>query len=192
MKKITALAEIHTGYPFRTGVRNDPHGKYAVIQIRDLHNYSTIPLERDNLALVSDVQPKTHHFVKKNDILFVAKGANNYAVRIDRSLENTVAGPNFLLIRPKNKKIVPAYLVWYINQQPAQKFLQERAKGSYIPSISKTALSEMEIPLPPHEVQQKIVRLHALAQDEMRIRMQILIKRQQMIEALLLKKIRQN
>jgi len=189
MKKITAVAEIYAGYPFRKGIRHEPRGKFAVIQIRDLHNYRSI--DYDNLALTGDIQPRQHHFVKKNDILLVAKGANNYAVAIDRSLENTVAGPNFLLIRHKSEKIMPAYLAWYINQQPAQKFLQESAKGSYIPSISKAALSEMRIPVPPQEVQRKIVRLQALAQDEMRIRMQILLKRQQMIDALLLKKIRQ-
>lgn len=183
MKRITEIAEIHSGYPFRRAVEHSVDGRFAVIQMRDLENYTRV--NYSNLASVNDIQPKPHHFVKQGDILFISKGANNFAAYVDKTVARTVAAANFLVIRVNSENVVPEYLAWYINQEPAQTFLRDRSKGSYIPAISKAALSELEIPIPPLDVQRKIVRTQQLLDLENELIAQIQFRRKKMITALL-------
>ena len=158
---ISNIADIMTGYPFRKRIENDPNGRFAVIQMRDVENYTHLMTE--NLARVSAIDPKERHFIRQNDLLFSAKGANNFAVQVEQLPVDTVAAANFLVIRVRSDKVLPAYLAWYINQSPAQLFLQARSRGSYIPAISKMALSDLDIPLPSLALQRKIVSIQSLA-----------------------------
>ncbi len=141
----------------------------------------------ENLASVNDIHPKPHHFLEKGDLLFIAKGMHNFAAHVDKQLARTVAAANFLVIRVNIENVLPEYLAWCINQGPAQAFLKENAKGSYIPSISKRVLSELQIPLPSLELQQKIIRTQQLMNLENELIAQIQNRRKIMIEALLLK-----
>lgn len=185
MKRLTEVAQIHSGYPFRRAIEPEPDGKFAVIQMRDLNGYTKVNYE--NLALVNGIEPKPHHLIQQNDILLIAKGVHNFAAHIDKTVHQTVAAANFLVIRNNSHEILPAYLAWFVNQEPAQTFLRDRAKGSYIPSISKGALSELSVPVPPLAVQKKIVRTHQLLELEGELISKIQSKRAKMIESLLLK-----
>ena len=174
-----------TGYPFRKRIENDPNGRFAVIQMRDVENYTHLMTE--NLARVSAIDPKERHFIRQNDLLFSAKGANNFAVQVEQLPVDTVAAANFLVIRVRSDKVLPAYLAWYINQSPAQLFLQARSRGSYIPAISKMALSDLDIPLPSLALQRKIVSIQSLADREKVLLDQIQRRRERLMQAILLK-----
>jgi restriction endonuclease S subunit len=87
---------------------------------------------------------------------------------------------------------MPEYLNWFISQLPAQIFLASRAKGTTQQMISKEALEQLEVLLPPLEKQKSIAALAALADDEQRILKQLAIKRKQYISATLIREAQEN
>ncbi len=185
MKRIIEIAEIHSGYPFRKAINHEANGDLAVIQMSDLQNHTK--LNYGKLVTVKGIQPKPHHFVKPGDLLFIAKGAHNFATHIDRHVERAIVTANFLIIRVTAPDVMPEYLAWYINQSPAQTFLKENAKGSSIPAISKAALSKLHVPIPSLKLQQQIVRTQQLLELENHLQSRIQNSRRKIIEAQLLK-----
>ena len=86
----------------------------------------------------------------------------------------------------------PEYLAWYINQTPAQNFIQSHARGSGILLMPKKDFQEMEIDLPPLETQHSIVKLDRLQQKEKRLLQELAEKRSQLIQAVCLKAAKQS
>ena len=82
-------------------------------------------------------------------------------MRLQRSWQRTQVTRSWR-IRITDARVRPAYLNWYINQPPAQAHLAKHAEGSGVKMISKRALDELEVDIPPLERQAAIVRLAAL------------------------------
>ncbi|MEI8352871.1 MAG: hypothetical protein WCG36_11250, partial [bacterium] len=57
----------------------------------------------------------------------------------------------------------PAVLAWFLRTEEAARYFEGRRKGSYVQIIQRSDLAEMDMPLPPLEVQQKIVDAAGLA-----------------------------
>jgi len=61
-------------------------------------------------------------------------------------------------LRPDSTKVVPEYLVHYLNSPEVQTWIASESRGSTaIPHISSTTMRELVIPLPPVPVQLDIV-----------------------------------
>lgn len=184
MPKLAELVTMQAGFSLRRQAESQPDGRHAIIQISNLIHHTRIDFA--SLSRVDLPRVPKHHLIDKGDILFVAKGANNFAIHVDRTLANTVAASNFLVLRVKSNALTPAYVAWYLNQRPAQSYLQEHAKGSGTPAISKAVLGELSLPVPPLPTQRKVVLIENLASEEMRLLYQILARRQLLIQSLLL------
>jgi len=135
-----------------------------VIQISDIRDYRQINTQ--NLVKTGEINPKTHHFIQKNDVLLIAKGANNHAIHVQQQLQDTIAVSNFLVIRIKSPKLLPEYLAWYINQKEAQVYFKSKASGSYIPAVTKKMLLDLDVPLPDIQTQTQTITLQKLLDKE--------------------------
>lgn len=181
----TILSGFFAGHSFRQKVENDPNGDLYVIQMKDLeHNYSTISV---NLTKIKSEIISNKSFLSKGDVLLITKGANNYAVEYKLDFEKVIAASAFFVLRPDQRKIIPAYLVWYINQTPVQQHLKASMAGTYIPNINKSAIEEIEIELPELNIQEIICRIDFLRKREYLLTEQLLSKREQFISNALLK-----
>ncbi|RAR51075.1 restriction endonuclease subunit S [Flavobacterium lacus] len=129
------------------------------------------------------------HLLKVGDVLFVSKGRNFFAVAYDGAYAPAVASTTFLVLRVKSKIVLPDYLVWFLNHPQTQSVLWSFAKGSSIPSISKTILEQIEIPIPNLSKQNTILELHKLQLQEKKIQKQIGKLRQEYINQLTYKSI---
>jgi len=178
---------IFSGYSFRKTVVADPAGDLHVIQMKDLTNrYTAIKAESLTTVLSDDIRADS--FLKKGDILFIAKGAHNYAIVFDLDLPKAIASSAFFVIRPDPVKILPDYLAWYINQYTVQRFLSSNASGAYIPSVAKTTLERITVIFPPVEMQHKIVNIDKLVKRE-ELLMQRIIKNKRLVVTRALMKI---
>lgn len=122
-------------------------------------------------------------FLSTGNLLFAAKGSNNFCVVFRESDCPAVASSSFLILRIKDKSMVlPEYVCWYINLDATLKYLQSEAKGTGIPSISKATLEELEIPVPSVETQWTIVEIARLQSDAQKLQSRIMAKRKQLIE----------
>jgi restriction endonuclease S subunit len=109
------------------------------------------------------------HLLNNGDILFAAKGSKNFATVFNKSIGNAVASSTFLILRISQQnlhKILPEYLVWWLNHPEIQKLLKNLAIGSALQSISKAALQELEIPIPELNKQAMILKISELRKKE--------------------------
>lgn len=178
------ILDLFSGFSFRTKVQNDPRGDLHVIQMKNLeHNYSSI---KPDLIKVASEKISGKFFLQKGDVLFIAKGSNNYALEYNLELKKAIAASAFFIIRPDQTRVVPSYLAWYINQPPVQQYLKENMAGTYIPNINKGTIKGIMIALPTIEIQQKIVAVDNLRKRENLLMSQIMEKRELGVSAALL------
>jgi len=98
-------------------------------------------------------------WLEPGDIVFVARGASNYAVVADAPPERTVLSPHFFQIRiHADSGILPEFLAWQINQVPAQRYFTQSAEGSAVVGVRKSMLETLEIISPPLPEQKKIIQ----------------------------------
>lgn len=134
--------------------------------------------------LLNNSSKFSKHILSVGDILFVAKGRDFFAVVYDGLFQPAVASTTFLVFQVQVDSVIPEYLAWYINHPQTQALLWNLAKGSAMPSISKSIIEQIEIPVPELSKQNAILEVHKLQSIEKRIHKQIGKLRQQYINEL--------
>jgi restriction endonuclease S subunit len=125
------------------------------------------------------------HLLRHGDVLFAAKGTKNFAAWYENKNLPAVASTSFFVIRFHEKfrnKILPEFLVWFINQPVSQKFLKGNAIGTNIVSISKSVLETLEISIPDIQTQKAILKISELRNSEKKIKQQIETLREKLIQ----------
>lgn len=143
--------------------------------------------------LLSTLQPdlmaegiSEKHLLKDGDVLFAAKGTKNFAAVFENHNEPSVASTSFFVIRPTDKKLLPQYLAWVLNNHTTQALLKGQALGTSIPSISKHVLENLEISVPSIETQKAILQITKLRNKEKSLKQKIETLREKQILAMLL------
>ena len=190
-KRIDEIAEIQTGFQFRQKLEPDPAGAHYVVQAKDIDHLGH-RLDPASLWAVSLPRQPGNEILRAGDVLYLAKGRRNYATPIGHLPGNTVAAAYFFVLRPRSQAIQPEYLAWYINQPPVQGGLVDFFRGTGIPFIRMEDFAALEVPIPPLDVQERIVALHALALRESELLSQLESKRTQLIRGLCLAAARRN
>ncbi|MEX1002927.1 MAG: restriction endonuclease subunit S [Crocinitomicaceae bacterium] len=169
------VSKIDSGKSFRQRIEDDPNGNCLVIQMKDIsHEQLTITGSPQSI-LLDEINP--NQLLNKGDILFMAKGNNNFAVMY-ASGKPAVAVSLFFIIRPKRDKIDPEYLTWYLNSPTAQAYFHERRLGASVGNIRKETLESLEVEFPPLERQLQIAKLNSLLKDEKKITNEYLEKKE--------------
>ncbi|MFC1595819.1 restriction endonuclease subunit S [Candidatus Margulisiibacteriota bacterium] len=184
---ITDIANITTGYHFRKSITNDTASKYYVLQAKNINDYYEIDytgLEKTSIT-TNNIDK---YLLKKKDVIMLAKGVNYYSALINKDLKNFVPTSNLLVIRAKNNNIMPEYLWWYLNHPNTQNTLKQMSQGVAVRHISKSAMEELEIPIPDIETQKRIVILHMLSKREEQLRKNIHRKKEMFLNRMLLNK----
>lgn len=180
--KLTALAEVQAGHPFRGSVPEDLDGNAFAVQMRDVSPEGGVAW--DGLVRTSLDGRKSPVWLKPGDVIFVARGMRNYALCLEEVPSLAVCSQYFFLLRVKSTGLLPEFLAWQINRSPAQRYLAKNAEGTDQLSIRRGVLEALPIVVPPLVQQQRIV---ALAQDASRERqvLETLIRNREMqLEAL--------
>ncbi|MBK8848917.1 MAG: restriction endonuclease subunit S [Saprospiraceae bacterium] len=113
------------------------------------------------------------HFLQPGNVIYAAKGSKNFAYAIPPNFPRAVASTTFFVLKIKNRLIDPDYLCWFLNKDETQKFAKLRSKGTAIPSISKTDMEEILIPVPGIEKQKIILQLEGLRNKALKIRNEV-------------------
>lgn len=175
---LKSLASVQMGYSFRTGVQHDRAGSVRVIQMRDLVG--------DRVADVAQLGCTDMHVpeaqqVRKGDIVFRSRGDTATAAIVDADPGVALVAAPLLRIRIVDGRVLPAYLTWYLNQPPAQAYLAKNAEGSNVKMISKRALEELEVVVPPIAHQERIVALAVLASHDRQLTQEIAARRDSLL-----------
>lgn len=182
---LSEVATISSGFLFRGEKKFSEEGDYfPVIQANDISNENTIQWDQLKEAVID--MRKTECVVQEGDILVRGKGHPHIATLVDQPAKEAVVGSQFFILRVIKGKALPEYLSWYLNQKPAQDYLNQYSAGTNIKHINKKTLSALEIQIPELDIQKKIVQLYNLGQKEKGLLAQIQKKREKLIQAQLL------
>jgi restriction endonuclease S subunit len=113
------------------------------------------------------------YLLQPGDILFMSRGAGNYAVLLESFPQPAIAPSTFYVLRARDG-VDPAYLAWCLVQQPVMGYLSEIRTGASTPMIPRSEFCALPIPLPPMSVQKRIAQLAALQTKEKALRQQLL------------------
>lgn len=182
MAKLTALVEVQAGHPFRGSVPEDPEGNAFAVQMRDVSPDGGIAWAE--LLRTSLDGRKSPVWLQPGDVIFVARGARNYALSLQDVPVRAVCSQYFFLLRVKSTGLLPEFLAWQINRAPAQRYLAKNAEGTDQLSIRRGVLEALPISVPPLEQQQRIVALAKDASRERQVLETLIRNREQLLDAL--------
>ena len=161
---LSDISEILVGYQSREGIRAHPDGSHFLLQARDFNTLHQV--DWSNLTRFTPAGSTTKSEIRQGDVLFLAKGQDNFACPVSRVTYHVLAANSFYILRPNKATILPDYLAWWLNQTPAQEYIKLNRSGSSLPFLSVSALSHLEIPVPDFEMQRKISELELLRKKE--------------------------
>jgi hypothetical protein len=162
--ELKSVAELSSGYPFRSAVRPEPGGDIAVVQLYDLAS-PDISLS-ESVARVSNFEGKYQRYLLRvGDVLFQARGSVHRAAVV---LLNTpaISSPGLHVLRPRTNLILSDYLAWCVNHPRIQAAIATVAQGTHAPFVSKQSLGALQIPMPPLAVQHRIAEVSRLRDRE--------------------------
>ncbi|MDK9724547.1 MAG: hypothetical protein OEL88_06615 [Sterolibacteriaceae bacterium MAG5] len=179
---LTNYVEIQGGHPFRGSIPADPEGNAYALQIRDaspegVANWGA--LTRTSLDGYKNIV-----WLRPGDIVFAARGQNNYALCLDEVPVPTVCSQYFFLLRVKSPALLPGFLAWQMNRQPAQRYFAKHAEGSDQIGIRRGILEALPITVPTIEQQRRIAALDKAAHEERRALQALIRNRELQLDAL--------
>ncbi|HZF41445.1 MAG TPA: restriction endonuclease subunit S [Blastocatellia bacterium] len=186
MPYLKDVATIRSGYLFRERIKPDASGQYRVVQVGDVT--PDAGFLDSSLVRISLPDVKRSQILETGDVLFISRGPRKQALAITLPIENAIATSQFFVLRP-DERILPEFLAWYINQRPAQRYIEEHSTGTSASLINLEAIRGLPVEVPPVEIQARVTKIHQLSLREKELMEAIKNKRRALIEITLLKKI---
>ena len=133
--------------------------KYEFINYIDL---SCIEKEKgiiiDTIFMNKDFPSRARQRVCKGDLLVSTLSGSMKAIAIvEEDKENLIASTGFFVIKETDKDLLKYFLISILRTNLFQELLKREARGAIMSSINCNDFLNIEIPLPPIEIQQKIV-----------------------------------
>ena len=181
--RLTEVATIAPGYPFRGSIDSTPNGDVAVVQMRNIDDGYRV--EWGEVARTKLTGRRCPDWLQQRDVLFSARGTRNIAAVVDGVPGHAVCSPLFFLVRVKAPdRLLPEVVAWQINQEPLQRYLSASATGSNITSIRRQVLEDLPIVVAPIARQQAVVDFNEAALQERRLLSNLIDNRNRQMQAL--------
>lgn len=163
--QLKAVADIRQGYPFRGSIPEIRDGTIRVIQIKDL---TQVGLKSCDALLKTEIESgKEPDWLRNEDVVFAGRGLNTLAMAVAPVSPRTICSPHLYVFRIKeSSSLLPEFLAWQLNQQPAQKYLAQVAEGTHQLSIRRSELEQLEIRIPTMAQQRSVIELARVANAE--------------------------
>lgn len=171
---IKDIVHLSSGFTFRQKIDHQPDGGLNVIQAKDVKPNM---IDEGDITKIYGDEIKNKFFLEKGDVLFLAKGTNNIASIFNHDRKSIAVSSFFVMKIKEPNKLIPEYIMYYINSPAGQKQLEMGKEGTYVTNISKKTLGEITITIPPIEEQRKLCKLFSLAEQEIQLTKQLLEKK---------------
>jgi hypothetical protein len=180
---LAELVQLQSGHPFRGSVPSIAEGNAFALQMRDIGPDGGIAW--NDLVRTQLEGSRTPEWLQPGDVVFVARGTRNFALCLQQVPLQTVCSQYFFLLRVKAQSgLLPEFLAWQINREPAQRYLASNAEGSNQLSIRRGVLENLPLVLPPIERQRLVVALADKASQEKQNLEALIRNREQQLDAL--------
>ncbi|WP_100965890.1 restriction endonuclease subunit S [Helicobacter pylori] len=139
---------------------NTPNANNYYVTVRELEEYTikfthqTDRIDDDALSLCLK-----RSNLEKDDILFSGTGTIGKVSIIKENPNNWAIKEGIYSIKPNKKIVFPRFLMFCFENLNIQNDIKSKSFGGIVKSISMNDLQQIQIPIPPLEVQQEIVKI---------------------------------
>lgn len=167
-KKLADMAHVKLGLAFKSAINEaGTNGTCYLVQPKD------ITLESHNILsglarVIPESSPEPHYLIP-GDVVLRLRGPIFSAAVVNQELNLPVVATNqCAVIRCDSSILSPYYLQWYLNSTLGQRHFSSFSEGTNINKVSAKIVGDMELTIPPLDVQRKIEAIHSnwLAQKE--------------------------
>ncbi len=171
-------------------MKTDPEGEIKYLQVKDINQENEI--DYTQTAMVKDTGASYKYYLRKNDLLFAAKGASNFCFLYDGSKGNIIPSSSFIIIHITSEKILPEFLCCFLNTPSILSKLRNSSVGTGIQMIPQSVLGNLQLEIPPMEVQQLIVQIDQLRKRSENLHNRIDILKRNLQDQLLMDSLKRN
>lgn len=137
-------------------------------------------------SYINELNDMDKYLLQPNDVIYTGKGQRIFAWAYNPEYGKVVPSSLFYIIKIKNPGLVMGeYLACFLNSDKIYNRLKSISAGTSIPSIQKSELEELTIPVPTIEEQQKIVAFSNLMDKDVALTTQLLEKKKALKRGLL-------
>lgn len=155
--KRAALGEVATVFRGKNVPRKDPTGRFGVVNISNLREYS---IDYDGLDHLNEEERKLRTYILEDgDILVPARGTAVRTAIFKKQDYPCIASSNLVVIRPRSDLLNGVYLKMFLDSPLGGKLLESAQQGTSVINLSYKDMQSLEIPLP------EITKQEALAKE---------------------------
>lgn len=183
LSKLSDIALVKAGHPFRGKIPVQPDGEALAVQIRDISDDGDILW---NQVIRTEIKGrKSPDWLKPGHVLFAARGQNNIAALVENAPSQAVCAPHFFILEVKDKSLIdPAFLAWQLNQVDSQRYFAKAAQGSIQLSVNRSDLEAIPLAIPSLDKQRIIINLFQTAVAEKKLHMALIENRKKELTAI--------
>lgn len=155
--KRVILGEVATVFRGKNVPRKDPTGRFGVVNISNLREYS---IDYDGLDHLNEEDRKLRTYILEDgDILVPARGTAVRTAIFKKQDYPCIASSNLVVIRPRSDLLNSVYLKIFLDSPLGGKLLESAQQGTGVINLSYKDMQSLEIPLP------EIAKQEALAKE---------------------------
>ena len=189
--RLMELSKIQSGYISRGRIEPQREGSYYLLQAKDVDG-DRLSYRTDALIRFDPVMSRNDWLLKSGDVLFMARGSRNYSVLLGEIQDSILAAACFFIIRVTEEIVLPGYLCWHLNQIPVMRYLMRHSgRGVSMPVVTRSVLESIDVPVPPMEIQKKIIGMDALITAEQELLNSLATKRREFISGVCLQAVKE-
>lgn len=165
--KLSDIASIQAGRSLRGKINEVKDTGVALVQMRNMIDSGVDWQNCMSIELGGKAAP---NWVGEGDILLLARGLDTQVALIDESINDidskVVTAPYVFIIRADEEKVTAEYLAWWLNREIAQEYFRANVTGKKSFGLSRSAIENTSVVLPPLHEQEHIGRnIKKLARD---------------------------
>jgi len=166
-KKLGEVCSFKNGFNFNKGYLETG---FKVINVFDFQDYFSP--DYDTLQpLVADKIPSEEYLLKKNDVVFVRSNGNKELIGrtllVDEEPFRMTFSAFCIRARLNDENLLPKYFAYFTKSDVFKSKLRSLVRGTYIGNISQGLLTNVSIPLPPLDEQNRIVEFFQSVEQSM-------------------------
>lgn len=163
--KLEELSSVRSGLVLsRKQSKKTTNFQYPLINLRSVLSDGTIDLTEADIYHA--IEPLKRDYLSQKEDIVMRLTAPYTAILIDQATENMVISSNFVVIRVESHLVLPEFLFWLLNTQKVKRTIYENATSNMLSSVNAKFLSNLEVELPPVDMQKKIAQLNLLVRQE--------------------------
>lgn len=143
-------------------------------------------------SFVNESEQLERYILQPNDVIVAGKGHRLFAWAYNPDFGQAIPSSLFYIVKIKKPDILLGeYLAGFLNSEKMNHKLTTLGAGTSIPSVQKSELAGLNIPIPPIANQKRIIELSKLMDEDVELATELLEKKKKMKRSVLDKVINQ-